>query len=473
MVMEDVVLEGLIPLNLDDRQEVWQVKSNLLSCLSKKPVFKDDVNKLIYNVIASYFNSTKSFLDANMFTAVLQDNKVDPELMAKASIKFNLLLNEKGNPAARIPFTQEAFTFNLDRLVHVKKTEEFTDVLVEALNTLNGAKDDLEKNQTALDKAKEMIIPKLFESSMIAEDTPHGDVTQEFDEIITEYETAKQNQGVVDGILTGYAKIDQAIDAIQPGQLIVLAGASGEGKSWMAANIAVNVAMNQKKNVVILTAETLRTQYRRRLYVCYSNNPKFGYPIEFEKAKNGSFSEEEEEQFRMVVKDFTSGNYGQIEVSQISNGTTISDIGVYLEKLNLSMKIDLVIIDYLTLFKPTRRTSSQREDAVSLFKEAKNLAITFNNGQGLPVLTLHQISNQARDIVKFEPGKYYTLSSLADSSEAGKSADVAMALLRTEEMLEAHELGFGILKSRDSYAPDRLFKLFENFQTAYVGDLEE
>jgi len=472
--LEDIVIEGLIPLNLNDRQEVWQTKSNLLACMSKKLVFQDESNRLIYNVIVSYFKTTQNFLDANMFTAVLQDNQVDPELLAKASIKFNLLLNEKGNPAARIPFSQDAFKFNLNRLVRTVQKDDFSDTLVQALDMLS-KKDDLEANQTSLDKAKELIIPKLFDSAMIADDVPHGDVTAEADEIISEYEEAKANQGVVNGILTGYAKIDAAIDAIQPGQLIVLAGASGEGKSWMAANIAVNVAMGQKKNVVIITAETLRQQYRRRLYVCHSNNPKFGYPIEFNKAKTGSFSEEEEEQFRMVVKDFTSGDYGKIEVSQISNGTTISDITIYLEKLNLSMPIDLVILDYLTLFRPSRRTSqqNQREDAVALFKEAKNLAITFNNGQGIPVLTLHQISNQARDVVKFEPGKYFTLSSLADSSEAGKSADVAMALLRTEEMMEAHELGFGILKSRDSYAPDRLFKLFENFQTAYVGDLEE
>ena len=472
--MEDIVLKGLIPLNLNDRQDVWQVKSNLLNCMSRRLVFQDESNRLIYNVIVAYFKETQSFLDPDMFVSVLQDNKVDSELIAKASIKFNLLLNEKGNPAARVPYSQDSFKFNLDRLVRLVQKDEFSDTLVKALDMLN-TKDDLDSGQTSLDKAKEMIIPKLFDSAMIAEDVPHGDVTQEREEIFAEYEEAKQNQGVVDGILTGYSKIDQAIDAIQPGQLIVLAGASGEGKSWMAANIAVNVAMGQKKNVVILTAETLRTQYRRRLYVCHSNNPKFGYPIEFEKAKNGSFSEEEEEQFRMVVKDFTSGEYGHIEVSQISNGTTLSDVAIYLEKLNLATQIDMVIIDYLTLLRPTRRSSgqNQREDAVALFKEAKNLAITFNNGQGLPVLTLHQISNQARDIVKFEPGKYFTLSSLADSSEAGKSADVAMALLRTEEMQEAHELGFGILKSRDSYAPDRLFKLFENFQTAYVGDLEE
>ena len=472
--MEDIVLEGLIPLNLNDRQEIWQTKANILSCMSKKLIFRDESNRLIYNVIVSYFKTTQNFLDANMFTAVLEDNQVEPEVLAKASIKFNLLLNEKGNPSARVPYSQDAFKFNLNRLVHLVQKYDFSDILVKALDTLS-QKDDLDSNKTSLDKAKEMIIPKLFDSAMISEDVPHGDVTNEQDEIISEYEEAKANQGVVNGILTGYSKIDAAIDAMQPGQLIVLAGASGEGKSWMAANIAVNVACGQHKNVVIITAETLRQQYRRRLYVCHSNNPKFGYPIEFEKAKNGTFTDEEEEQFRMVVKDFTSGDYGHIEVSQISNGTTISDIMIYLEKLNLSMPIDLVILDYLTLFKPTRRTGNQnqREDAVSLFKEAKNLAITFNNGQGIPVLTLHQISTQARDIVKFEPGKYFTLSSLADSSEAGKSADVAMALLRTEEMQEAHELGFGILKSRDSFSPDRLFKLFENFQTAYVGDLEE
>ena len=471
--MEDIVLEGLIPLNLNDRQDVWKTKSNLLSCMSKKLEFKDEANRLIYNVIVAYFKKTQSFLDADMFASVLQDNDVDPEMIAKATIKFSTLASEKANASARVPYSHESFKFNLDRLVRLTQKDDFETTLVQALDTLSKSKDDLEQGQTSLDKAKELIIPKLFDSAMIAEDVPHGDVTSERDEILSEYEEAKKNQGVVNGILTGYKKIDAAIDAIQPGQLIVLAGASGEGKSWMAANIAVNVACGQHKNVVIITAETLRTQYRRRLYVCHSNNPKFGYPIEFEKAKNGSFSEEEEEQFKMVVNDFTSGDYGRIEVSQISNGTTISDIMIYLEKLNLSMPIDFVILDYLTLFKPSRRTSSQREDAVSLFKEAKNLAITFNNGQGIPVLTLHQISNQARDVVKFEPGKFFTLSSLADSSEAGKSADVAMALLRTEEMLEAHELGFGMLKTRDSFAQDRLFKLFENFQTAYVGDLEE
>ena len=62
---------------------------------------------------------------------------------------------------------------------------------------------------------------------------------------------------------------------------------------------------------------------------------------------------------------------------------------------------------------------------------------------------------------------------MADSSEAGKSADIAIALIRTTEMEEEHELGVQILKVRDSCADERLFKLFENYQTAYIGNLEE
>ena len=88
-------------------------------------------------------------------------------------------------------------------------------------------------------------------------------------------------------------------------------------------------------------------------------------------------------------------------------------------------------------------------------------------------MALHQCSLQAREKVKFAPGKYYTLSSLSESSEAAKSADIAIAFLRTEENIQEHELCCGILKTRDSAAEDRLFKLFEFYSCAYLGNLEE
>jgi hypothetical protein len=67
----------------------------------------------------------------------------------------------------------------------------------------------------------------------------------------------------------------------------------------------------------------------------------------------------------------------------------------------------------------------------------------------------------------------YSLGSLADSSEAGKSADIAFALLRTIEMEAEHEIGFQILKVRDSMADDKMFKTFESFSHGLIADLEE
>lgn len=462
--MEDKVLAGLIPASLSNRDDVLTAKRNLLSCMAKNITFKSEIAKLIYSVLVAYFKATQGFPDSDMFSDILQQNQVDPELLPKALIKYESLTREV--------LPQDKFTFYLDKMSNDLEKESFEETLVQALDTLKDG-DNIEEGITSLDKAKSLIIPKLFDSAMINQDTPHGDITNEKDELMAEYEEAKRTHGVVDGIKTGFKKIDDSIDAMTKGMLIVIAGASGEGKSWMAANIAVNVATKQKKNVVIITAETLRTQYRRRVVICHSNNPKFGGPLELNRVKNGLLSEEEEERYQMIVDDITSGQYGHIEISQVSNGTTLGDIRVYLEKLQLTMNIDLVIIDYLTLLKPSERTAGGREEAVALFKEAKQVAITFNKGTGVPIIALHQISFQARDKVKFAPGKFYTLASLADSSEAGKSADAAVAILRTEEMEQEHELGCGILKMRDSAPDDKLFKLFESYGTAYIADLEE
>lgn len=462
--MEEKVLAGLIPLTLTSRDDVLTAKGNLLSAMSKGIVFKNEIYKLIYSVLVAYFKATSGFPDSDMMADILQENQIAADLIPKVLIKYESLTRED--------LPQEKFNFYLNKLSTSMEKEHFEETLVEALDTLKGA-DSLEEGQTSLDKAKSLIIPMLFDSAMLAEDTPHGDITSEKDELLAEYEEAERTGGVVQGLSTGFKKIDESIDAITKGMLCIIAGASGEGKSWMATNIAEHMTVDLKKNVVLITAETLRSQYRRRILVCHSNKPKFGGPLDLNRVKNGKLSEEEKDRYKMIVEDFTSGQYGHCEISQVSNGTTLSDIRIYLEKLRLTMDIDCVIIDYLTLLKPTDRVGGQREEAVALFKEAKQIAVTFNKGEGVPVIALHQISFQAREKVKFAPGKFYTLASLADSSEAGKSADICIALLRTEEMEAEHELGIGLIKSRDSAPQDKLFKLFESYETAFIGDLEE
>lgn len=458
------LLSGVIPKVLDDREMVLSSKKNLLSLMSKQVSFKEDYANVILKTVIAYFKMTGGFLDTDQFKDILVDNGVAPELVSKSVLKYDLAQTQE------IP--EGKFNFYLDRYVENRDKQDMEDTLIKALTVLKGT-DDIDKGKTALSKTKDLLIPKLFDSAMISEEVPHGDITTERDELLIEYEEAEKTGGVVDGIYTGLDLIDKAFEAIVKGDLVVMAGASGEGKSWLASNVAWHASVVQKKNVVIVTAETLRQQYRRRIITRHSNLPKFGQPLELTKIKNGKLSEEEKEIYKMVIHDFTSGDYGMCEISQVANGTTMGDIQIYLEKLALSKEIHLLIIDYLTLLRPSSSNKTQREDAVALFKEAKNLAVTFNKGTGLPVIALHQISSDAREKAKFLPGKCYSLRSLADSSEAGKSADKALALFRDEDLEQDHELGMQILKTRDSCADDKMFKLFESYSTAFIGNLQE
>jgi UDP-glucose 6-dehydrogenase len=102
----------------------------------------------------------------------------------------------------------------------------------------------------------------------------------------------------------------------------------------------------------------------------------------------------------------------------------------------------------------------------------KRLATTFNRGAGIPIISAYQISQQAREKVRPTPEKFYTMRSLSDTSEAAKSADLIVAILRDEKLKEEKELMAGILKARDAETPPP-FKLYENYSSSYIGNLEE
>ena len=102
--------------------------------------------------------------------------------------------------------------------------------------------------------------------------------------------------------------------------------------------------------------------------------------------------------------------------------------------------------------------------------ESKEMALTFDNGRGIVVIDLHQMKIDARSKVKPEDDKFYTIRDFGHTSEAGKSADVAVGLLYTDELRDAHELACKLLKVRDGDLPP-MFKLFERFSSSYVGNL--
>ena len=108
------------------------------------------------------------------------------------------------------------------------------------------------------------------------------------------------------------------------------------------------------------------------------------------------------------------------------------------------------------------KASNEQAAIAKSFKDIKKNALSFN-GSGIPVISVHQISEQAKE--KAEETGRYDYNFLSGTSEARKSSDAVFWMLRTKEHMESHEISMGFAKVRDA-EPGHDFSLFEDFKHA-------
>lgn len=303
---------------------------------------------------------------------------------------------------------------------------------------------------------------------------PEGNVFDERAEIFKELTEGN----AMNRAITGIRPIDElTFGGIGMGEMWLIAAYAGVGKTFLCVNMAYHLAMLEGKNVVYLTAETLRSQVRHRLVIRHSHHPKFSIhnglsssSLKKHSPNTPILTKEQIKQYEDVMNDFTdpSANDGRgiLHVSQIPMGAKISTIHAKLNKLNSSFPIDAVVIDSLDLLSPEVRRNSNREELNDILASAKLLATSFDNGRGLRLISPWQTSREAWKKASDE-GRY-DKSSMAETSEAERKADLILALL--EDKNNAFKLKAQTLKFRDSGIKD--FEMNIDYDRCYVGSSE-
>jgi replicative DNA helicase len=451
------------PVN-GDKTDCINLASIALSRIEPKYVADED--QLIYDALVDSTQS-KVVLDLDVLKDFLNKQTIsDPDKLVVMR-RFNEGVKKR---ADRAKFMQ--ILAGLDYEVRRKLFEQ--KIFAASLALQSGYYDEETKiRYSGLEGAQELVSIAVSASSAVAQERfPSGDIRQDKEALFKEYADAVAGIKEI-GVLSGFHSIDSLTDGFHPGEMILVGAFTSEGKSMMIVNMAHNAAIVQGRNVVVVTAETLRPQYRRRILGTHSCLPKFGLPlgIPSNAIKNGELDPNSFAKYEEVVADFCDNpNYGYLDVMQVTCGATLREIRRELEAVNANIRIDAVFLDYLSLIAPTRKRGKKQEETMELMREAKELAITFNGGKGIPIISAHQMSNQARDRVMPTPGKFYTTRDFADTSEAGKSADIAVALLRNDELEAQHRVCCGLLKNRDGELGS-LFELAENYSAAQLHDL--
>jgi len=151
------------------------------------------------------------------------------------------------------------------------------------------------------------------------------------------------------GLSTGYTELDNIIGGFQEGHLITLAARTGHGKSWIALNFLINIALEQNISSLLISLEMSHDQNMYRLLSLLTG-------ISSKKMKDGDIAEDELIQLEEAHKTITKSLLIIEEDTTLSNLKNLSD---RIEKANRD-GVKFIIIDHVGLIHESERYSDNR-----------------------------------------------------------------------------------------------------------------
>lgn len=426
------------------------------------PGRRDLLDKALRHLTPAHFPEK---LQANLFTMLQRYAEVTGKVVTASALGDMLRKKDTGQAQLYLEAYElyEATTvadsdvvWSIQELRDLAAERATAEVITEGMNVLRQGKllkggDELRGHEDA----RAFILEEFsaLERDMTMQEAPEGDMREERVDLLSDYAERKKArlEGTSQGILFGIQELDARTGGMQPGELILAVGYSSDGKTTLCTQVAWSAAVEQGKNVVFLTTETLRSQVRRKLLARHSCLPQFGLPegLNTRDLKAGTLSDDEESKLTEVIDDMAKNeNYGRLYVAQVPRGSTILSIEQRLYRIQRKFDIDLVVFDYLALSTTGRRRTSIREELTELLKEAKSIAATFNDGQGVAFMSPWQVNRSQRE--EAEKSGMYTTKALAETSEATNSADVIISLLApTDNTARVADVKMQVMKNRD------------------------
>lgn len=259
---------------------------------------------------------------------------------------------------------------------------------------------------------------------------------------INNYENKSENI-----IKTKYPSIDGLIGGFQGGNYVILAGATGMGKTAMALNMIMSI-IKQNKKVLLASLEMTPEELLSRII---SKELK----IPTEKMRNRTLTEAE---LNKYVQYIDSEGFKKIQENlsiPASNNLSISKI----EEIVRKSKANIVFIDYLGLVQSDLKGSSY-EQVSEISRRLKLLAMEKDK----PIIALHQLNRAAADRKDKKP----KLSDLRDSGKIEQDADFITFVYRPcyyEPQADPKYMEFIVGKSRHTSGANKTAQL--NFNGLY------
>ncbi|MCH5213184.1 MAG: replicative DNA helicase [Oscillospiraceae bacterium] len=395
-----LVSERDIPFNMEAEQAVLGGALSDSSCVADAAEilvpndFYFTANKLVFEAVMDLFNENKA-ID---FVTVQEQLKLSNKLDAVGGIEYLKRLS------ASVPTTQHIRYYS-----SIIKEKSVLRALIKGATSISDmAYDGNDSLARLLERSEQVIFD--ISSSRESNDLVHiSDILQ------TSYESmAKnaENKGGITGISTGFDELNKRTGGFHGGELIIIAGRPGMGKSTFAVNIAEHVSISQGKTVAIFNLEMPKEQIVNRILCSQAlvNNGRI---------RTGSMEMDDWEKICDVADTIAKAPLYIDDTASI----TVSQIRAKCRRLKQTKNLEMVIIDYLQLMQSSGRSENRQQEISEISRSLKVLAKELD----IPVIALSQLKRESES----QKGKRPILSDLRESGAIEQDADMVMFLFRS------------------------------------------
>jgi replicative DNA helicase len=251
---------------------------------------------------------------------------------------------------------------------------------------------------------------------------------------LDEIEAVGAQGGVMTGVPTGFSDLDRLLNGLHPGQLIIVAGRPGLGKSTAAMDFARNAAVRHNLASAIFSLEMSKVEIVMRLLSAEARVP-------LHVLRSGQLSDDD---WTKLARRMGEISEAPLFVDDTPN-MTMMEIRAKARRLKQRHDLKLLVVDYLQLMTSPKRVESRQQEVADLSRGLKLLAKEID----CPVIAVAQLNRGPEQRTDKRP----QLSDLRESGSIEQDADVVILLHRDDyydkESPRAGEADFVVAKHRN------------------------